>query len=112
MPAHSETMAYPVRMGNMTLYTDVWSSSIQWKSFKKLFQAVCISLYFNPVTREPALTDNKNSGMLNHMFVITLPSKALALFILNRIAKNNAAIGPVPGIIPKNTPRPTPIAIF
>lgn len=50
--------------------------------------------------------------MLNQVLVSKLPKSALARFTPKIKAKNKAAIGPVPGKIPENTPRPKPKAIL
>jgi hypothetical protein len=50
--------------------------------------------------------------MLSQVLVNRLPNKALALLTRIKDAKNNAASGPIPGIIPENTPIPKPNAIL
>ena len=54
----------------------------------------------------------KKVKKLSQVLVRRLPRTAAARFTLNIKARNSENIGPVPGIIPENIPKPTPMAIF
>lgn len=65
-----------------------------------------------PVSLDPILTAKTKVTRLSQVLVNRLPIKAAARFKRKIQAKNRAASGPVPGIIPRDTPRPSPKAIF
>ncbi len=65
-----------------------------------------------PIIAEPILIANTNVTILIQVLTSKLPNKALALLIRNTDAEITAAIGPVPGKMPKNIPMPKPRAIF
>lgn len=50
--------------------------------------------------------------MLSQVLVKRAPNRLAAGFARKIQAKNKATIGPVPGIIPENTPKPRPNAIL
>ena len=60
---------------------------------------------------EPILTARLSVTRLIHVFVSTLPNNAAALLTFKNVAKATEAIGPMPGKIPKNTPKPSPKAV-
>jgi len=111
-PAQKAIMKYPIITGRVIFKTDNLNKPEKLKFFKKLVQLLYVSCQFKSIIAEPILIDKRKVKTLNQVLVSRLPNRALIRFTRKRKARNSAAIGPVPGRIPRNTPRPNPRAIF
>jgi len=88
------------------------NKSFPRKFFKNPIQPRYTSSQSAFIIPEPILIDKKNVTTLSQVFVSRLPNKAAARFRPRSQATQIAVIGPTAGIIPKNTPTPTPKAIL
>ena len=96
----------------MIFNTGTLNSAAKLKCFKNNDHFSFISCQFAPIIPEPIFIDIRKVTKLNQVFVAKLPNKAVARLALAKEAKKTAAIGPVPGNIPVNTPKPKPKATF
>lgn len=96
----------------MIFNTDTWNNPAKLNSLQNNDHFSLISCQFVPIKREPIFTDIRKVTKLSQVLVTKLPNNAVARLALAKEARKTAAIGPVPGSIPVNTPTPKPKAIF
>ena len=112
IPAARPVITYPKKTGKAIFRLETFNSDPQEKSEISPSHPALIVCGFIPNINDPIFTENTNVTRLSQVLVMMLPSKALARLTLRKVASTKEAIGPVPGRIPKNTPRPNPKDIF